>query len=239
MRGVLPGVLSLDDAAPTHPHRRVVLLARTCRRGDRPARAAGAWARVVLPPYEQPEGRAPLEPPSLPRQRALRRDVRLLRAPQPPGLHEFAHGEAVEGFEPGTGSPVMCWPAKWVASVPMRPRSTCANSVPWPSPTVSCAVDGAARPACFRASLMDDPRHQARPARRLRTPPRRARLRAPAACAWRSPHRRRPRAAPGARSDRRANRIRDVVPSCGVTRRGAATSRARCPPASACPTSSV
>ena len=102
MREVLSRRLSLDDAAPTHPHRRVVLLARTCRRGDRPARAAGAWARVVLPPYEQPEGRAPLEPPSLPRPRASSRRSTAPCAPcQPP---RFAHGEAVEGSSPGTGS---------------------------------------------------------------------------------------------------------------------------------------
>ena len=46
---------------------------RSCRR---------ARARVVFRAYEQPQGRVPLEPPPLPRQRPLRRCVRLLRALQ-------------------------------------------------------------------------------------------------------------------------------------------------------------
>src|SRR4029078_879971 len=50
--------LSLDDAPPAHPHRRVVLLARSCRRSDRPAGAVGAWARVVCRAHEQPASRA-------------------------------------------------------------------------------------------------------------------------------------------------------------------------------------
>ena len=44
--------LSLDNATPAHPHRRVVVLARSCRRGDRPAAAVRAWARVVCRAHE-------------------------------------------------------------------------------------------------------------------------------------------------------------------------------------------
>ena len=125
------------------------------------------------------------------------------------GLHEFSHGEAVEGFEPGTRCPVVCWRGEVGGICPDEPALYLPNSVPSPSPTASSAVEGKPHPASGPDSLMDDPSGtQRRPARCLRAAPRPARLRARPPCAWRSSHRRWSRGAAGPRRDRRANRIR-------------------------------
>ena len=65
------------------------------------------------------------------------------------GLHEFSHGDAVEGFEPGDTLPGGVLACEVAGICPTKRRSTSPNSVPSPSPTASSAVDGEAHPASF------------------------------------------------------------------------------------------
>ncbi len=56
------------------------------------------------------------------------------------GLHEFTHGEAVEGFDPGDRLPGGVLACEVGASVLMKLRSTSPNSAPARSPTASSAA---------------------------------------------------------------------------------------------------
>ena len=138
------------------------------------------------------------------------------------GMHEFTHGETIEGFDPGDLLP------GGVRACEVGGLCPDDSALYLPDKRAVAFADGLVRGSPLRTDgplgfvpdvLMDDPPgHQALTARRFRAPTGRAALRARPARARRPSDRRRPRAAGGTGRDRWSNSVRARELSCAVAR---------------------